>query len=203
MSRVPTFPHFYILSCPRDSAYPSSHGSTGSIESTTSQISSLSNRNANNTRSVTLAPSSLASFLKVQSTLNSVIRGVLLFKLFWWPIFLIPPVRSLASKRYAYVIAIIFLFSEIMPTYSRYVLKGLVCVIIIAPLGRQPSFCTKCTKLNIYLSCNIRSVFNIECVYLIYSYILQSLQLFYLIYLRVLYNSCYEETQFWALSCLK
>ena len=41
-----------VLSCLRDLAYPSSYGSTGSIESTTSRMSSLSNRNADNTRSV-------------------------------------------------------------------------------------------------------------------------------------------------------
>ena len=35
--------------------YPSSHGFTGSIESTTTWMSSLSNRNADNTRSVTLS----------------------------------------------------------------------------------------------------------------------------------------------------
>ena len=48
-----TFPHFYILSCLRDSAYLLSYGFTGFIESTTSRMSSLSNRNADNTRSVT------------------------------------------------------------------------------------------------------------------------------------------------------
>ena len=46
-----------------------------------------------------------------------------------------PFIRSLVSKRRACVIAIIFLFSEIMPSYSRCVLKGLVYIIIIAPLG--------------------------------------------------------------------
>ena len=49
--------------------------------------------------------------------------------------FLIPLIRSLASKCYAYVVAIILLLSEIMPTYSCYVLKGLVYIIIITPLG--------------------------------------------------------------------
>ena len=44
-------------------------------------------------------------------------------------------VRSLVSKRYIYVVAIILLLSEIMLTYSYYVLKGLVYIIIIAPLG--------------------------------------------------------------------
>ena len=51
---IPTFPCFYILNYLRNSAYPSSYGSTGFIESITSRISSLSNRNTNNTRSVTL-----------------------------------------------------------------------------------------------------------------------------------------------------
>ena len=50
--------------------------------------------------------------------------------------FLMPPVRFLVSKRRACVVTIILLLSKIMPTYSRYVLKGLVCVTIIAPLGR-------------------------------------------------------------------
>ena len=47
-----------------------------------------------------------------------------------------PFIRFLASKRCTYVVAVILLFSKIMPTCSRYVLKGLVCIIIIAPLSR-------------------------------------------------------------------
>ena len=46
-----------------------------------------------------------------------------------------PFIRSLVSKRCARVVAVILLFSEIMPTYSRCVLKGLVYIAIIAPLG--------------------------------------------------------------------
>ena len=80
-----------------------------------------------------------------------------------------PPVRSSASKRRAYVITVIFLLSEIMPTCSRCVLKGLVCIVIIALLGRQPSSYAKCIKLNIYSSCNIRLVFNTKCVCFIHS----------------------------------
>ena len=106
-----------------------------------------------------------------------------------------PSVRSLVSKRCARVVAVILLFSKIMPTYSRCVLKGLVYIAIIAPLSRQPSFCAKYTKLNMCLSCNVRSVSNAECACLMRSYILQSLQLFYLICLRVLHNSCCGETQ--------
>ena len=46
-----------------------------------------------------------------------------------------PPIRSLASERRAYIVAIILSLSKIMPTYSRYMLKGLVYIIIIASLG--------------------------------------------------------------------
>ena len=46
-----------------------------------------------------------------------------------------PLIKSLAFKRYICVIAIIFLLSEIMPTYSRCVLKGLIYIAIIASLG--------------------------------------------------------------------
>ena len=86
-----------------------------------------------------------------------------------------PFVRSSASKRRAYVVAVILSLSEIMPTYSRCVLKGLVYVIIIAPLSRQPFFYAKCTKLNMRSSCNIRLVSNAKCACLIRSYILRSL----------------------------
>ena len=86
-----------------------------------------------------------------------------------------PLVRFLASKRYTYIVAVIFLLSEIMPTYSRCVLKGLVYIAIIASLGRQPSSYIKCTKLNIHLSCDIRLVSNAKCVCFIRSYILRSL----------------------------
>ena len=105
-----------------------------------------------------------------------------------------PFVRSSASKRRTCVIAIIFLLSKIMPTYSCCMLKGLVYIIIITPLSRQPSSYTKCTKLNMRLSYNVRLVFNTKCIFLIYSYVLQSLQLPYLICLRVLCNGYYKKT---------
>ena len=73
-----------------------------------------------------------------------------------------PPVRFLASKRCIYIVAVIFLLGEIMPIYSCCAKKKLVYVIIIAPFGRQPFSYLKCTKLNIYLSCNIRSVLDTE-----------------------------------------
>ena len=83
-----------------------------------------------------------------------------------------PPVRSSVSKRRAHVIAVILSLSKIMPTYSYYVLKRLVYIIIIAPLSRQPSSYTKCTKLNMHLSCDVKLVSNTKYTFLIYSYIL-------------------------------
>ena len=71
-----------------------------------------------------------------------------------------PPIRSLASKCRTYIVAVIFLFSKIMPSCSYCAEKKLVCIIIAAPFSRQPSFYIKCTKLNIYLSYNVKSVSN-------------------------------------------
>ena len=95
-----------------------------------------------------------------------------------------PLIRSLASERAAYcfkLVAVIFLLSKIIPTYFHCVLKGLVYIAIIAPLGCQPS-CTKYIKLNMRLSCNIKLVFNTKYTFLLHSYTLRSLRLPYLIY---------------------
>ena len=77
-----------------------------------------------------------------------------------------PFIRSLVFKRtarYFKLVAMIFLLSKIMPTYSCYMEKGLIYIIIITLLSRQPSSYAKYTKLNIRLSYNIRSVSNTEC----------------------------------------
>ena len=58
-----------------------------------------------------------------------------------------PLVRSSAFKRCAYVVAIIFLLSKIMPTCSRCVSKGLVYIAIMALFSRQPFSDTKCISL--------------------------------------------------------
>ena len=84
-----------------------------------------------------------------------------------------PLIRSLASKRTAYyfkLVAVIFLLSKIISTYSCYIEKGLIYIIIIASLGCQPSSYTKCIKLNIYLSCNIKLVFNAKYMFLVRLY---------------------------------
>ena len=66
-----------------------------------------------------------------------------------------PSVRSTVFKHYAYIAAVIFLLSKIMPFCSCYADKELVYIIIIASFSHQPSSYIKCTKLNIYLSCNV------------------------------------------------
>ena len=72
------------------------------------------------------------------------------------------PIRSLASTYRAYTAAVILLLGEIMPSCSHCEEKKLVYIIIIASSSYQPSFCVKCTKLNIRLSCNVKSVSNTE-----------------------------------------
>ena len=86
-----------------------------------------------------------------------------------------PFIRFLASKRHAYVVAVILLLGKIMPTCSCCVLKGLVYIAIIAPLGCQPFFYIKYTKLNIRLSCDVKLVFNAKYAFLICFCVLWSL----------------------------
>ena len=81
-------------------------------------------------------------------------------------------VRSLASKRRTYIVAVILLFGEIMPTYFCCILKGLVYIIIIAPLSCQPFSYTKYTKSNMRLSCNVKLVSNTKYACLMRFYIL-------------------------------
>ena len=79
-----------------------------------------------------------------------------------------PFIRFSAFKRLAYcfkLIAVILSLGKIIPTYSYYTEKGLVYIIIIAPLGRQPSSYIEYTKLNIRLSCNICLVSNAKYIF--------------------------------------
>ena len=69
-----------------------------------------------------------------------------------------PFIRSLASKHYAYIIAVILLLNKIILIYSHCAEKKLVYIIIIALFSHQPSSYIKCTKSNMRLSCNIKSV---------------------------------------------
>ena len=81
-----------------------------------------------------------------------------------------PPIKSLASKRHAHAVAVILSLGKIMPSYSYYNEKKLVYIIIVTPFSCQPSSCSKCIKLNIYLSYNIKLVSNVKCLYFIYLY---------------------------------
>ena len=71
-----------------------------------------------------------------------------------------PLIRFLVFERCTYIIAVILLLSEIMPSYSHCEEKKLVYIMIIAPFSRQPSSCVECTKSNMYLSYNVKSVSN-------------------------------------------
>ena len=71
-------------------------------------------------------------------------------------------IRSLVSARRTKLVAVILLLGKIMPSCSYYKEKKLVYIIIIAPFNHQPFSCVKCIKLNIYSSCNVRSVSNAE-----------------------------------------
>ena len=78
-----------------------------------------------------------------------------------------PPIGSLASKRYTYIILTILLLGKIIPTYSYCEEKKLVYIAISAPSGCQPSSYTKYTRVNIQLFCNVWSVSNAQYIYLI------------------------------------
>ena len=86
-----------------------------------------------------------------------------------------PLIRFTALERTACrfkLVAVILLLSKIMPTYSRYIEKGLVYIIIMAPLGCQPFFYTKCIKLNMRSSCDIKLVSNAKYIFLMRYYTL-------------------------------
>ena len=52
----------------------------------------------------------------------------------------------------------ISLNKEIISPYSYYTKKGLVYIAIINSFSYQPSFYTKCTKLNTYILCDVHLV---------------------------------------------
>ena len=70
-----------------------------------------------------------------------------------------PFIRSLTFKHCALLVITILLLSKIMLFYSYDTKKDSIC---------QPFFCLKCTKINIYLSCNIYLISNIKYTRFIY-----------------------------------
>ena len=81
-----------------------------------------------------------------------------------------PPIRSFISKRCTLLATSISLNGEIISPYSRYIKKGLVCIIITDPFSRQPSFYAKCIKLNTYILCNMRLIFLNKYTFLYYAH---------------------------------
>ena len=69
-----------------------------------------------------------------------------------------PVIRLTVSEYHALLISSIALNSEIINPCSYCVKKGLVCIAIAEPSNYQPSFCSKCTKLNTRVLYNVRSV---------------------------------------------
>jgi hypothetical protein len=112
-------------------------------------------------RSITLSPSSLSLSLKISLISKLLIRGIAFPSLIWWPLsFLIPPIRSSLSNYCNQLVTIILLLGEVILSYSCYMEKKLVYIAITSLSGRQPSSYAKCTKLNIRLSCDVRSISN-------------------------------------------
>jgi len=114
--------------------------------------------------SVTPFPSSSFLFLKISHISKSLIRGVLTFISIWSFFLIMPFIKSFAFSQCNKLMTIILLLGEIMPFCFCCLEKLLVCVAIAALTRRQSSFCVKCTQANMQLSCNICSVFDIECV---------------------------------------
>ena len=120
-----------------DSPYPSSHDLTSSIMSTSSYsscISCLSNWHTSITRSITLSPPSLALSLKILLISRLSIRGIVSFYLIYCYPSLMPP--SIASVCHTMLVALILSISEVMPSCSYCIKKGLVYIIIAALSSR-------------------------------------------------------------------
>ena len=123
----------YVLSYIIWLAYPLSYNSTGPIvltSSCSSYRSCLSNWYTSITRSIILSPPSLALSLKILPISRPSIKGTVSSILIYCSLSLIPPL--LASVYYTAFITLILSISEIIPSYSYYIKKGLVCITIIA-----------------------------------------------------------------------
>ena len=88
-----------------------------------------------------------------------------------------PPIRSLASIYYVLLATLISLNGKIISPCSCYTKKGLVCIAIIASSSHQFSSCLECTKANTYFFCNVHSVSNNKCIFMLFSNIYNLFQL--------------------------
>ena len=169
-------------------AYPSSHNLTGSIiltSSCSSRRSHLSNWHTIITISITLSPPSLSLTLKILSASKSSTRGIVSSYLIYCHSSLIPP--SIASVCYAVLITLILSINKVMPSYSYYIKKGLVCITIISLSSRQPLSYAKYIKANMRLSYNICFISATKYIY--YPTLFSRL-VPYLSYYRVLDSIC-------------
>ena len=83
-----------------------------------------------------------------------------------------PSVRSLAFKRRIYIGIVILLLGIIILIYSYCVKKKLVYIAIVSLSNYQPFFCSEYIKLNMRFSCNIKSILNMEYIFLVHLKIL-------------------------------
>ena len=71
-----------------------------------------------------------------------------------------PPIRSTASRRYNKLMPLILFINKVMPSYSYYIKRGLLYVMIVSPSSRQPLSYAKYTTVNMRFSYNICLVSN-------------------------------------------
>ena len=79
-----------------------------------------------------------------------------------------PFIRSLVSKYYIKLVSTIILLGEIIPSYSYYVKRRLLYIVIAAPFSCQLFFYAKCTRANMRASYDICLVSNAEYMFFIY-----------------------------------
>ena len=150
-------------------------------------VSVISSYNTPSIRFVTLSPSLLSLSLKISYISKSLIRGVVLSCLIQFLLLFISPIRSTASRRHNKLILLILSISKVMPSYSYYIKKRLLCIVIASPFSYQPLSCTKYITTNMRSSYNIYLVFNAK-----YKRLITYLNCYipYLICLKVLYPIC-------------
>ena len=123
----------YVPSCITWLAYPLSYDLISSIiltSSCSSRRPCLSNWHTYSTRSIILFPPFLSLPLKIFPISRLSTRGIVSFNLIYCHLSLIPP--SIASIYYTILITFILSISEVIPSYSYYIKKGLVYIIIMA-----------------------------------------------------------------------
>jgi len=77
-----------------------------------------------------------------------------------------PSLRLLSSTvRHTYIVTIILSLGKVILLYSRYIEKGLVYIVIVAPSSHQSFSYAECTHVNMHSSYNVRLVSNTKYIY--------------------------------------